>query len=63
MKCWDCKNVISCLHAGQVNVRDDMGLSCEKYEREDRIPKVVLEEIKVIDGIVYRRIIGEEGDG
>lgn len=39
---------------------DDIGLSCEWYEREDKIPK---EEIKVIDGIIYRRIIDEEGDG
>lgn len=60
IKCWYCKNFISCLHAGQVHVLDDMGLSCEWYEREDQIPK---EEIKVIDGIIYRRIIDEEGDG
>ena len=39
---------------------DDMGLSCKWYEREDQIPK---EEIKVIDGICYRRIIDDEGDG
>lgn len=58
--CWNCKSFISCLHAGQVHVVDDMGLSCEWYEREDQIPK---EEIKVIDGIIYRRIIDEEGDG
>lgn len=60
IKCWNCKNFISCLRAGQVHVLDDMGLSCEWYEREDQIPK---EEIKVIDGVIYRRIIDEEGDG
>lgn len=58
--CWSCKGFISCLRTGQVHVVDDMGLSCDFYEREDQTPKV---EIKVIDGIVYRRIIDEEGDG
>lgn len=60
IKCWYCKNFISCLHAGQVHVLDDIGLSCDFYEREDRLPKV---EIKVIDGICYRRFIDDEGDG
>lgn len=35
------------------------GLSCDFCERKDRLPKV---EMKVIDGIVYRRIIDEEDE-
>ena len=57
--CWNCKSFIECLDSGQVSVLLDT-FSCERYKREDQIPK---EEIKVIDGIVYRRIIDEEGDG
>ena len=39
--CWNCKSFISCLHhTGQVHVVDDMGLSCEWYEREDQLPVV-----------------------
>lgn len=58
--CWNCKSFISCLHAGEVHTVDNMGLVCEWYEREDQLP---MEEIKVIDGVVYRRIIEVDKDG
>ena len=57
--CWNCKSFISCLHTGKVHV-DNMGLSCEWYEREDQLQ---MEEIKVIDGVIYRRIIEADKDG